>query len=134
MFLKCVVCTTKGQDADADINDVCWYPDNFAFAAGSEDATLRMFDIRAYKQLNEYFKDEIDATVTSVSFSSSGRIMFAGYDCEPFGVGWDVAFCEPVSTLKHEQNVSSVQVAPNGAAILTSSWDKLLRLWVASKK
>merc|ERR1712154_45167 len=119
-----------GQEADADINDVCWYPDNKAFAAGSEDAALRMFDIRAYKQLNEFYKESMETTVTSVSFSSSGRILFAGYDDEPFGIGWDVAYSSPICKLFHNQNVSSLKVAPNGAAILTSSWDKMLRLWV----
>ena len=120
----------SGHDADADVNDICWYPDNFAFASGSDDATLRMYDIRCYKQLNEYYKDDIATTVTSVSFSSSGRILFAGYDDDPFGIGWDVAYSQPVCKLFHNQSVSSLKVAPNGCAILTSSWDKMLRLWV----
>ncbi len=82
------------------------YPDNFAFASGSDDASLRMFDIVS--------------TVTSVSFSNSGRILFAGYDDEPFGTGWDVAYSKPICKL--------FQVAPNGYAILTSSWDKMFVL------
>jgi len=119
-----------GQDADADVNGVCWYPDNYAFASGSEDAMLRMFDIRAYKQLNEYGNNNITSTVNAVSFSNSGRILFAAYDDEPFGIGWDVAYAEPVCKLFHNQSVSSLKVAPNGCAVLTSSWDKMLRLWV----
>ena len=68
--------------------------------------------------------------VTSIDFSKSGYYLFAGYDDDPFGIGWDVAYSQPVCKLFHNQSVSSLKVAPNGCAILTSSWDKMLRLWV----
>jgi len=88
-----------------------------------------MFDIRAYKQLNEYFNDDIASAVTSCCFSKSGRVLFAGYDDDPYGKAWDVAFAEPTGELGHDEHVSAVKVAPNGGSILTSSWDKKLRLW-----
>lgn len=115
---------------DSDVNGVCWSPAESVFASGSDDATLKMFDIRSYKQLNEYSDDNIMAGVTSVSFSASGSILFAGYDEEPFALGWDAAYAQRTCKLFHKERVSTVQVSPNGHAICTSSWDKTLRLWV----
>lgn len=122
-----------GSDEDADVNAVCWFPDQYAFASGGDDGVLRMFDIRAYKQLNEFYKDDIETAVTSCCFSKSGRLLLAGYDDEPFGKAWDVAFAEPEGEMCHKESVSALKVAPDGGAILTSSWDKKLRLWMATK-
>merc|ERR1712013_420330 len=126
---KCVGEFVDG-DADAEVNDVCWFPDNVGFASAAGNVAT-LFDMRAYKQMCEYVSDDIVATLTALSFSRSGRVLFAGYDDEPFGVAWDVAYAKDVGRLEHDEPVSSVQVAPDGNAVLTSSWDKKLRLWRA---
>jgi len=131
---KCVGEFAGSDDDAADVNAVCWFPDCVAFAAGSDDGALRMFDIRAYKQLNEYYKDDITAAVTSCSFSASGRVLLAGYDSDPFGTAWDVAFGTVCGEMEHEEHVSALKVAPDGGCVLTSSWDKKLRLWMATRK
>ena len=61
-------------------------------ATGADDGTCRMFDIRADQQINIYkpagMKAGVKAGVTSVAFSKSGRVMFAGH--EDFNVNvWD---------------------------------------------
>ncbi|KAK6035792.1 hypothetical protein COOONC_26703, partial [Cooperia oncophora] len=47
---------------------------------GSDDATCRLFDIRADQELAMYSHDNIICGITSVAFSKSGRLLFAGYD------------------------------------------------------
>ena len=57
-----------------------FFPNGFAFATGSDDATVRLFDIRADQELAMYSHDNIICGVTSVAFSKSGRLLLAGYD------------------------------------------------------
>jgi WD40 repeat protein len=57
-----------------------FFPNGNAFATGSDDATCRLFDIRADQELAMYSHDNIICGITSVAFSKSGRLLFAGYD------------------------------------------------------
>ena len=65
---------------ESDINAVQFFPDGQAFGTGSDDATCRLFDIRADREVNTYASDQILCGITSVAFSVSGRLLFAGYD------------------------------------------------------
>ena len=84
---------------ESDINAIQFFPDGNAFGTGSDDASCRLFDIRADRELNVYqvsrdslFKqqssetkllrqnDQVLCGITSVAFSVSGRLLFAGYD------------------------------------------------------
>lgn len=68
------------------ISDVCFgmwfqfFPSGFAFSTGSDDATCRLFDIRADQEIGMYSHDNIICGITSVAFSKSGRLMLGGYD------------------------------------------------------
>lgn len=66
-----------------------FYPNGDAFATGSDDASCRLFDMRADRELNTFVHDNILCGITSVAFSVSGRILFAGYDDNNCNV-WDV--------------------------------------------
>lgn len=57
-----------------------FFPNGSAFATGSDDATCRLFDLRADQELNVYCHDNIICGITSVAFSRSGRLLLAGYD------------------------------------------------------
>lgn len=57
-----------------------FFPNGNAFATGSDDATCRLFDLRADQELVTYSHDNIICGITSVSFSRSGRLLLAGYD------------------------------------------------------
>lgn len=65
---------------ESDINAVTFFPNGYAFATGSDDATCRLFDIRADQELAMYSHDNIICGITSVAFSKSGRLLLAGYD------------------------------------------------------
>jgi WD40 repeat protein len=51
-----------------------------SFVTGSDDSTCRLFDMRAYAQLNCFTSKQIQCGITSVAASKSGRLLFAGYD------------------------------------------------------
>ena len=74
-----------------------FFPNGNAFATGSDDATCRLFDIRADQELSmvkydfllwgtplvpfpQYSHDNIICGITSVAFSKSGRLLLAGKD------------------------------------------------------
>ena len=55
---------------------------------GSDDSTCRFFDIRSCGEVSEFKNDMVLCGITSVSFSRSGRLLFAGYD-DYNCLGWD---------------------------------------------
>ena len=75
-------------------------------ATGSDDATCRLFDIRADQELMVYRHETITCGITSVGFSSSGRLLFAGYDDSNCNV-WDTLKGDRVGILAaHTSKVS----------------------------
>lgn len=71
-------CTMTLRGHESDINSVALFPDGKAFGTGSDDSTCRLFDIRAAGEVAEFKNDMVLCGITSVTFSRSGRILFAG--------------------------------------------------------
>jgi len=114
---------------ESDINSVAFFPDGHAFATSSDDSTCRLFDIRAYTQVNKFANEKILSGVTSISFSQSGRMLFAGYDDFQCHV-WDTATGRLNTTLNgHDNRISCLGVSADGKALCTGSWDTLLKIW-----
>ena len=76
-----------------------FFPNGYAFATGSDDATCRLFDIRADQELAMYSHDNIICGITSVAFSKSGRLLLAGYDDFNCNV-WDSMRTERAGKIK----------------------------------
>ncbi|ONM07586.1 GTP binding protein2 [Zea mays] len=94
-----------------DVNSVKFFPDGHRFGTGSDDGTCRLFDMRTGHQLQVYSREpdrnsnELP-TVTSIAFSISGRLLFAGYsngDCYV----WDTLLAEVcIFTIYHGLNTA----------------------------
>lgn len=107
-----------------------FFPNGDAFATGSDDASCRLFDIRADRELNSFTHDNILCGITSVAFSVSGRILFGGYDDWTCNV-WDTLKGERVGVLTgHENRVSCLGVSADGMALCTGSWDSTLKVCI----
>ena len=105
-----------------------FFPNGDAFATGSDDASCRLFDIRADRELNAFTHDNILCGITSVAFSISGRLLFGGYDDWPCNA-WDTLKGERVGVLTgHENRVSCLGVSSDGMALCTGSWDSTLKV------
>ncbi|PWN48601.1 putative G-protein beta subunit Bpp1 [Violaceomyces palustris] len=100
------------------------------FAGHESDINaVQLFDLRADRELNQYTHDNILCGITSVGFSVSGRILFAGYDDYNCNV-WDTLKGERVGVLAaHENRVSCLGVSTDGMALCTGSWDARLLVW-----
>ncbi|KAK9477969.1 WD40-repeat-containing domain protein [Lipomyces japonicus] len=113
----------------SDINSIQFFPDGNAFGTGSDDSTCRLFDIRADRELNCFSSPSITCGITSVAFSASGRLLFAGYDdfeCR----AWDTLRGDKVASLGgHSNRVSCIGISNDGMSLCTGSWDSLLKIW-----
>jgi len=123
-------CKQTFEGHDADVNAVAAFPNGQAFATGSDDCSLRLFDIRADQSIAIYsFENQVQMGVTSVAFSRSGRLFFAGYD-DYNALAWDTLKVDRVGVLPgHENRVSCVGVTEDGMAVATGSWDSLVKIW-----
>lgn len=122
-------CVQSFEGHKSDVNSVKFHPSGDAVATGSDDATCRLFDLRADKEIATYSKESIIFGINSVDFSVSGRLLFAGYNDYTVNV-WDTLKCVRVCLLYgHENRVSCLQISPDGTALSTGSWDYTLRVW-----
>lgn len=86
---------------EGDVNAVKFFPDGNRFGTGGDDGTCRLFDIRTGHQLQVYYQQHSDndiPPVTSIAFSVSGRLLFAGYtngDCYV----WDTLLAKVLGAL-----------------------------------
>lgn len=126
---ECVSTFTGRNDQGADINAVTFFPDGNCFATGADDGVCRLFDLRADQEINTYSSPSLKNSVTSLAFSASGRILFAGHDDCNCNI-WDTLRGERVGKLvAHEARVSCVGCTPDGIAVATGSWDATMRVW-----
>ncbi|KAF7810888.1 Guanine nucleotide-binding protein subunit beta-2 [Senna tora] len=121
---------------EGDVNSVKFFPDGNRFGTGSEDGTCRLYDIRTGHQLQVYSQHHGDNDipgVTSIAFSISGRLLFAGYtngDCYV----WDTLLAKAVLNLgslqnSHEGRISCLGLSADGSALCTGSFDTNLKIW-----
>jgi len=127
--IRTATCVKTFSGHDSDINAIQFFPNGQAFGTGSDDATCRLFDIRAYNELIDFTEKNIMCGITSVAFSLSGRYLFAGYDDFNSYV-WDTLKGKQVqSLLGHDNRVSCLGVSEDGMALCTGSWDSFLKIW-----
>jgi guanine nucleotide-binding protein G(I)/G(S)/G(T) subunit beta-1 len=119
----------------SDINTVKWFVDGESVVTGSDDGTVRLFDMRSYRQLNEYSDGENRslhsqdaAGVTSVDVSASGQYIFAAYDNGQVYM-WSALRAIKICDMPHDSRVSSLGVSPDGYALATGCWDFNLRVF-----
>lgn len=107
-----------------------FFPDGFGLGTGSDDRTCKFFDTRCMVALTSFGNDKIAAGISSVTFSKSGRLLFGGYEDHSVR-GWDIladASSCAAHLVGHENRVSSLAMNPQGDALLTGSWDTVLRV------
>lgn len=122
-------CVQSFSGHESDINAVEFFPNGNAIGTGSDDASCRLFDLRADRELNIFTDDQVFSGVTSVDFSISGRLLFGGYDDYHCYI-WDTLRAERVGILNaHENRVSCLDISPDGISLCTGSWDNLLKVW-----
>eukprot|EP00488_Nonionellina_sp_1-RS-2012_P003451 TRINITY_DN733_c0_g1_i1.p1 TRINITY_DN733_c0_g1~~TRINITY_DN733_c0_g1_i1.p1 ORF type:complete len:136 (-),score=26.64 TRINITY_DN733_c0_g1_i1:127-534(-) len=128
-------CVANFPGHESDINTVKWFIDSQSIVTGSDDGTVRLFDMRSYRQSNQYKDSENRslhsqdlAGVTSVDVCLSGTYLFAAYDNGQVYM-WSSLKSEKMCDMPHESRVSSLGVSHNGYALATGCWDFNLRIF-----
>jgi len=128
-------CIANFTGHSADVNSVQWFPDGNCVVTGSDDGSVRLFDVRSYRQINQYVNpsnvslhSEDPAGVTSVDVSKSGHYIFSAYDNGHVYM-WSTLRGEYLTDLPHDSRVSCLGVSDDGYALATGCWDFNLRVF-----
>jgi len=114
-----------------EVLSVCWSPDGRYIASGSEDSTVRIWDIFTGKLSKKLFEHPY-GTHNCVSWSPDGKYLASGNSYKTVMV-WEVTTGDLVRTLKgHEWDVNSVCWSPDGKYLASGSFDGTFRIWDAS--
>jgi WD40 repeat protein len=112
---------------DGNVTSVAWAPDARRIASGSEDRTIRLFDAIEAERLALLR----GRGVQSVTRSPAGNwaILCADNHMEMCGWGDEAA----LAVLEgHAGPVSCLAFLPDGARLISGSWDKTVRIWPAA--
>ena len=110
---------------DGDVNSLSWSPDGSKFVSGSDDDTLRVWDVATG---NSETPLGGVGDVLSVDWSPDGTKLVSGHSNNYVRV-WDATSGEELYNLKHSSGVLTVSWSPDGTKLASGSFDRTVRVW-----
>jgi len=109
------------------INSACFSPDGCYALSGSDDATLKLWDVKSGQEIRT-FQGHTDA-VMSVCISPDGCYALSGSEDHTIKL-WDIQTGQEIQFFKVQNNLlSSVCFSPDGLQALSTDWDGSMILW-----
>ncbi len=117
--------TLKGHTKD--VTSVAFSPDGQTLASGSDDGTLRLWNLASGKELRTLTRHTY--SVISVAFSPDGQtVASCGSDTKI--KLWNLASGKELRTLTgHTNMILSVAFSPDGQTLASGSGDQTIKLW-----
>ena len=114
------------DDEMTGINSICYSADKQFLVSGSDDGTIRVWDI-AKQQLHQAFKAHSDEIREVVCDNDSNKIASASAD--KTAQIWDIDTGKRLLLLQHAKQVMSLDFHPDNQKIVTASLDGYVYQW-----
>ncbi len=119
--------TFSPEGHEGSVNDVSITPNEKYVVSGSDDCTVRIWDIETGENIKilRGHKDHI----TSVAVLPNGKRVVSGSKDRTLCI-WDIETGKSIRTLKgHKSWVTAVSVTPNGKHVISGSKDRTVCIW-----
>ncbi|EDN69616.1 WD-40 repeat protein [Beggiatoa sp. PS] len=105
-----------------DVNAVAFSPNGRIIASGSNDNTVKLWEVNTGKEISTLSETKDD--VLTVAFHPDGYLIAAGGNDQTIHL-WDINTNEKTGTLVgHEGVIYSIAFSPDGQTLVSGSWDK----------
>lgn len=119
--------TLKGHSAAVRSVAVC--PDNQTIASGSEDSSVKLWDLNTGAEIRTLSGHSRQKWVSTVAFSPDGQTLASGSGDKTIKL-WDWQNRQEIDSLfGHNQDILSVAISPDGQTLASGSSDKTIIVW-----
>ena len=109
------------------VNSVCYSPDGKYIASGSDDKTVKIWEVETGRELRTLRGHSYD--VNSVCYSPDGKYIASGSDDKTIKI-WEAETGRELRTLNgYADQVYSVCYSPDGKYVASGSKDNTIKLW-----